>query len=303
MQPNWGRQFVNLGRTLLFWLKKLLLWLSLAVKLVLTWFAVLSAGFFVGSLGGSVGPTAPAPMVQYTVVPTRELPVEPTADITIRNTPADNRPPPALPEFGRPIADNRNRPRPASPDLERLIGDNRPPPEEWSELERLVMLAEAAAVASVLGNAVNIIDKIYSRFFERKTGMEPPDELKPEHSAVIKNSETESALVLSKGGRELSKVTFDELAERLSNNDMEYIKTREVVMSRLYEQWEAAYPTLVTEMDPIRKTQLKQRIDELTDQLGKELDSILTFVAKAGLSLDAHYRRFQDLAKRDNPDR
>lgn len=176
-------------------------------------------------------------------------------------------------------------------------GDYRPPPALPS-MERLVMLAEAAAAASVLGNAANIADKIYSRFFEKKTGAEPPDQLKPEHSTVIKNDETQSALVVSQSGRECARVTYDELAERLSTQEMKYIKTRESVMTGLYKQWEFAYPTLATEMDPIRKVQLTQRLDEVRTALGKEVGNVLSFITKAGLLLDDHYRVFQDLATR-----
>lgn len=162
----------------------------------------------------------------------------------------------------------------------------------------MIPLAEAAAIASILGNATNIIDKIYDRFFKRKTGNPPPEGLKPEHSAVIKNDPSQSALVLTLQGAQCDKVTYDELGQRLSHQDMRYIQTRERVMKQLYEQWEAAYPTLATEIDPIRKKQLDQRLDEITDDLGKELDRILEFVTNSGLTLDDHYMMFRDLARR-----
>ena len=67
-------------------------------------------------------------------------------------------------------------------------------------------------------------------------------------------------------------------------------------MELLSEQWDEAYPTLVTEMNPIRKKQLEQQLDELTDKLGKELAKVLGFIAKAGMMLTDHYLKFRDLA-------
>ena len=117
-----------------------------------------------------------------------------------------------------------------------------------------MVLVEVAAVAGILGNATNIIDKIYNRFIEMKTGAPPREGLKPEHSVLIKDDPNRSALILSRDGNEVGKVTYEELGQRLNVSDMRYIRTRENVMNQLYEQWEAAYPTLATEMDPIRKT-------------------------------------------------
>jgi hypothetical protein len=159
-----------------------------------------------------------------------------------------------------------------------------------------MVLAEVAAVAGILGNAANIIDKIYGRFFERKTGKPPPAGLEPEHSGLIRNDPAQGALVVTHRGTEWARVTYDELGQRLSSQDMRHIKTREKVMNQLYEQWEATYPTLATEMNPIRKKQLEQQLDEVTDSLGKELDKVLGFITKSGLMLDDHYQVFHDIA-------
>jgi hypothetical protein len=141
-------------------------------------------------------------------------------------------------------------------------------------------LAEIAAVAAILGNGTNIVDKIYTRFFERKTGTPVPADHLPENSLVISNDPAQCALVVTKGGRELSKVTYDQLEKRLSAADFEYITFREGIMKQLYEQWKAGYAELPTEMDPIRKKQLEQRIDGVTNNLGRELDIVLGFISK-----------------------
>jgi hypothetical protein len=90
-------------------------------------------------------------------------------------------------------------------------------------------LAEIAAVAGILGNATNIIDKIFSRFFERKTGQAPPQGHLPENSSIIVNKPGEEALVITSHGNEQQKVTYDQLAQKLSAADLQYIKTRERV--------------------------------------------------------------------------
>jgi len=159
-------------------------------------------------------------------------------------------------------------------------------------------IAEIAAVAGILGNAANIIDKIYGRFFERKEGKPPPAGLSPdaEYSTVIRDAPGQKALVSKNKQGQVDKVTYEELAQRLTPEDMRFIKTHEKTMTSYYEQWEAAYPTLALEDDPIRRKRLEQRLDQVLDALAKELAAILGFIEKAGLQLDDHYYAFRSLA-------
>jgi hypothetical protein len=161
----------------------------------------------------------------------------------------------------------------------------------------MITLSEAASVATILSNATGIVDKIYGRFFEMKKGSSPPHALDPAQSPVFENNPASGALVLNIHGAEISKVTYAELSQRLAPNDLRYIKAREEVMDLLFQQWEGAYPTLALESDPIRKVQLQQRLQHVTDDLGRELGSVLDFIQnKARFSLDDHYLAFRDLA-------
>lgn len=160
------------------------------------------------------------------------------------------------------------------------------------------MLLEAAQVATVLGHATGIIDKIYSRFFEVKTGSPPSSGLLPEHAAIIRNDPDQEAIVSLWQGNDVARVTYSELGQRLSAADIRYIQAREKIMSQLYDQWEAAELALVTETDPIRAVKVKQQSAGVTDDLGKQLSSVLGFLEKMGLSLDDHYHVFRDLANK-----
>ena len=103
-------------------------------------------------------------------------------------------------------------------------------------------------------------------------------------------------MVITSHGNERQKVTYDQLAQKLSAADLQYIKTRERVMDMLYRQWESGYLAIPPEMDPIRRAQLEQRLDGVTGDLGRELGIILGFVEKSGLHLDDHYMIFRSLA-------
>jgi hypothetical protein len=70
-------------------------------------------------------------------------------------------------------------------------------------------------------------------------------------------------------------------------------------MELLFQQWEGAYPALALESDPLRKVQQQQRLKGVTDDLGRELGSVLDFIEnKAKLYLDDHYNAFRDLTGR-----
>jgi hypothetical protein len=163
----------------------------------------------------------------------------------------------------------------------------------------MISLPEAASVAAILSNATGIVDKIYGRFFEVKKGSPPPHEFDPARSAVIENHPDRGALVESQNGVEISKVTYPELSQRLAPDDLRYIKARENTMELLFQQWEGAYPALALESDPLRKVQQQQRLKGVTDDLGRELGSVLDFIEnKAKLYLDDHYNAFRDLTGR-----
>ena len=163
----------------------------------------------------------------------------------------------------------------------------------------MISLPDAASVAAILSNATSIVDKIYGRFFQLKSGSPPPHEFDPARSAVIENHPESGALVLTQAGAEYSKVTYQELCQRLAPDDLRYIKVREKTMELLFQQWEGAHPDLAMESDPIRKVQLQQRLKSVTDDLGRELSSVLDFIEnKAKLNLDDHYLGFRDLTGR-----
>jgi hypothetical protein len=286
MQPVWRR----LGRAILVW----------------------PGMFFAGLSIGSATGLAPPPRVPEHVTTDEAYAKERHGGSVVRSTAADTHPPPVPPSVAvrfsqtvgigaLPLAD-QSAIREKVETFDAFQLSDWPPritPDNDPHMREIAMLAEIAAAASILGNATNIIDKIFSRFFEGKTGTSPSEGLKPEHSAVIVNDPAQRALVLSQGGLERARVTYSELGERLSSEEIRYINTRESVMNQLYEQWDAGYRTLATEMDPIRKTQLKQRLDDLAkNELGKEVNSVLGFINKAGLELDDHYKVFQHLAAR-----
>jgi hypothetical protein len=143
----------------------------------------------------------------------------------------------------------------------------------------MIDFVSASQIASILGNATNIVDKIYDRFFKVKSGKEPPPGLQPQHSAIIRDDPQRNALVSQTRGQEVQTVKYEELATKLQPSDLSYIRAREQAMEQHMAIWERVYPTIPLEMDQIRTVQLELQLKQHTDSLGKELAAILDFLA------------------------
>jgi hypothetical protein len=168
----------------------------------------------------------------------------------------------------------------------------------WTK--QMIDLLTATQIAGILGNATNIVDKIYDRFFKIKSGKEPDSYLRPEHSAIIRDEPSQGALVSKMNGQEFQTLKYEELATKLEKSDFSYIKAREQAMEQHKAIWESVYPTLPLESG-VHKAQIELQLKQHTDALGKELAAILDFLRdRCGVILDDHYSAFHDLAMERN---
>jgi hypothetical protein len=152
---------------------------------------------------------------------------------------------------------------------------------------------EAIAAAS---SAIDRLDNI-SRELEQFLTKAAPQNPK-EYSYQISGTADRESLVTTFQGRELQRVTYNELATKLTSEDLDHIRILETSMNNYYEQWKGLYPTLALETNPEAKEQKERQIDSLiANGMGRDLGRIISFIERCGLSLDDHYIRVRDLAE------
>jgi hypothetical protein len=153
------------------------------------------------------------------------------------------------------------------------------------------------AIISAASSAVDLVDKV-SRQFEKFLTGKPDPLLSKEYSYQISETPDHKNLVTTYRGQERQRVTYAELAAKLSDADLNHIKTLETSMENYYQQWAAVYPTLSTEVNPLTKVKLEQQLKYLiANGMARDLQSIIDFIERCGLTLDDHYRRIRQLAE------
>jgi hypothetical protein len=165
-----------------------------------------------------------------------------------------------------------------------------------SRLKERVMidLLAASQVASIAGNAVSIIDKLYTQFVaitKSGTQVHPP-------SVCIQDAPSSKAIVTKSGAHVLQQITYSALADKLNPSDLSYIQAREKSLRNYQAMWEAIYPDLSTSSSDER-ARLNLKLTKIAQDMSSDLSSILTFLEKRiGVTLDDHYLAIRDIAER-----
>ncbi len=92
-------------------------------------------------------------------------------------------------------------------------------------------------------------------------------------------------------------ITAEQLAQRLSPQDLQLIKTLEASMDNRYKIWSAVYPKFSIEVNPIAKSQLELQLDDTLKQMCSEYQHILGFIKKCGYRLNDHYNHVDYICK------
>jgi hypothetical protein len=164
-------------------------------------------------------------------------------------------------------------------------------------VEQMIGLLEAAQIASVLGNATNIVDKLYNRFFEAR-GQPPPSEALTEHSAKIVDHPQQKAIVSAYKGNEVQRVTYEQLAHRLETSDFRFVKTKEQYLDNLMALYDGIHPQIaVSSADEAARLRLRE--SQILTDMSSELGDILRFLEEqCKIDLDDHYHVFRHLTGR-----
>jgi hypothetical protein len=153
------------------------------------------------------------------------------------------------------------------------------------------------AIISAASSAIDLVDKVSRQFEKFVTGNTEPL-ISKEYSYQVKETPDHKNLITTYQGKENQRVTYAELVKKLSDADLKHIKTLETSMNNYYQQWEAVYPTLSFETNGLTKVKMEQQLKNMiVNGMAQDLQRIISFIEKCGLSLDDHYLRIRDLAE------
>jgi hypothetical protein len=159
----------------------------------------------------------------------------------------------------------------------------------------MIDLLAASQVASIAGNAVSIIDKIYTQFVAVTKTKQP---VHPPSIQIEDAPKSEEIVTKTIGGAVVQRVTHAELAAKLDPADLAYIKAREDSLNNAKKLWETIYPEVaLASVD--EQARLKLRLEKIAKDLSYDLFAILNFLEnRVGLRLDDHYLAVRDIAER-----
>jgi hypothetical protein len=112
----------------------------------------------------------------------------------------------------------------------------------------------------------------------------------PDYNSKITLSKDGQSLEHREGSYTVGKISYQDVMGRLSTTDVMFIQTHEKSMEANYFIWAAVYPTLATEVDPVRKAQIEQQLTQIKTKMADDLNEILIFVQDTcHMGLDDHY--------------
>ncbi|RVP50010.1 hypothetical protein [Sinorhizobium medicae] len=162
----------------------------------------------------------------------------------------------------------------------------------------MIDLPTAALIAKMAADAVTAFDKIFRGFVEVAKKELPPQRRVPEPVFLYTNRPDRMAIVAENlhTGATFQAVTYEELRQRLNDNDRGYIETLSQAMENYQRQWNSAYQqkSMASGMDIGR---LEAQLQYLAQQIAEALLRLLEFVSKMGLRLDDHYMAARQVAK------
>jgi hypothetical protein len=102
-------------------------------------------------------------------------------------------------------------------------------------------------------------------------------------------------LIVRQDGRTIQIITGDEIARKLSPDDLVLVRTYEQRMGRNYKLWQATYPEKGASSDRQVNEQTDQKINALIRKMKEDITGIIDFLASLGVMLDDHYMHIRQL--------
>jgi hypothetical protein len=149
----------------------------------------------------------------------------------------------------------------------------------------MIELAAAASAAALLNNAVSAVDKIYN-WWRAARGERPASEgLRSDHQKQV--LQYVSLAAPSQPAQVV--MTFDQLATKLTPEDVSYIKAFETRMRLAMTQWEALNAELPL-AGAVERARIELNMKNLKEKdICYSLHQIVGFIERLGLDLHDHY--------------
>ena len=154
----------------------------------------------------------------------------------------------------------------------------------------MIELATAAAAAAMLSNSVSAVDKIYN-WWNGKHGESPASQ------ALRSDPQKQVLQYVSLSGAKPSQVvmTYDQLAQALSPEDVGHIKSFETRMMLAMNQWEALNAELPL-ASPVERARIEANMVNLKEKdICFSLKQIVDFIERLGIDLEDHYQRVRGI--------
>lgn len=156
--------------------------------------------------------------------------------------------------------------------------------EFLEEQKSMISLDEAQNFADILNVIISIFDRIYPKLHYLFTGKEY------EKEPSIRIEQVEGALVAKKHGVENLRVTYPQLVNLVSRDDLRHIRTFERAMENNLSVIEKEYPE-VDLLSTADKAQKKKLLHERVLKIKQDLNAVLEYIELIGLDLEDHYSR------------
>jgi hypothetical protein len=147
----------------------------------------------------------------------------------------------------------------------------------------MITLATAATAAAMTNNIISFIDKVYN-WYQKSKGHAPA-------SVLVENNQKDKQLQLisTTSGKIISALTYQEISQKLTPEQLDYIKSFEKRMSNAQKIWNNINERIPLS-SPDEQARLEAQLDDIRGRhICPSLDEIITFLDSIGLPLHDHY--------------
>jgi|GEM_PF-5838701 len=159
-------------------------------------------------------------------------------------------------------------------------------------------LETAALIAKLVSDAVGSFDKVFRGFADFIKKKEPSADYIPPPDFQYVDSPQEGGLVARsrRTGQVYQRVTYQELCDRLGDDDRKHLESLSKAMRRYQDQWDAVFVERAVAAGRER-ARLDGQLEDIAADISKTIIMILDFVSSAGLHLDDHYLMSRNVAE------
>lgn len=169
------------------------------------------------------------------------------------------------------------------------------------------MVLDPIATVHTFGRSLDKLDTIgrgYEKLLRASAGAadELPTFVSGVHRAPIDIKSEDKFVVISStdpfGPTQRMVLSREEIAKRLSPEDLEHLAALEASIDNRHAIWKAVYPQLALEVDVVKLAKLRAQLHEIVRDMRTDLEQILRFLTLLGIDPGPRYMaRIRSLAE------